>query len=851
MKNALVKQTQEAVKRSTQLGAPPARLRLGTRARQAAAADAAAAEAERAGEEDANSEAAFFCDDLHQELEQLLSGGGLAPDAAASLAAAQDALGAGRDATRLPPGDLSLPVEGELAPPPFDALVQQLFGADASQDTAAAAAPLPPDEAAGLAAAVSALQLHTAELEARGVLQVAGAPAEHWLLPDGSSRAADDVEFTALPAYLQAAPMSGDRQPFFQAQQRQQAQQGPDERYQHWPSPAAQEAAAAAAESHDAIQEADEGAAWGALEGEVFALPPHPTLQLNLQPQRQAGPAAGGVLVTFDDEPQQPQQQRPQHAWQQPGQNQWQTGGQPWQAHRAGPQQAQQGQATLSDIWEGGDGGTDPWMDQLALSHSQPQQGQQAGWADEGIDEEEDWDEAMLDQVAAMEQQALAQRQQAPPSEQPSQQQQGKRHVPVFRNRAFQQQALPGGAWPVESIEDADSDEEPRPAAAAGPSQAAPAAQRSAAGAVPQLGRRGALPLASQAAAAGEALASDDEEGPQAAAAAPAQQRRPGRRAAPAARAAGTGGQAAVLVDFSAIDVEALRPSVLLRAQTGGRPKWRPVFDPEQLLLQPLRSALQPPPLPPAERQPGGGSHWQAAGMRPGQLASHAASDLMQGITAADLAEWDDWGDEDAAAADAASFDAGGWEEAAGQWGNGSLTLQRQQQQQPVVATEAAVAGNGAGSLAARLAALGVLDPAVPAAAAAAAGKRRHEQIGAEIIQALLEERRRARVDLRPLLQQLSSRLAETLAGGSRSGPGSGGSGAEEAATLTARYLVALLTAAHQHNSGAAAAAANDAEGGAAAAPAAAVAPLAAALAGKQLLLHAPGGATDVQIAAA
>lgn len=138
-------------------------------------------------------------------------------------------------------------------------LLCRLFGADASQDTAAAAAPLPPDEAAGLAAAVSALQLHTAELEARGVLQVAGAPAEHWLLPDGSSRAADDVEFTALPAYLQAAPMSGDRQPFFQAQQRQQAQQGPDERYQHWPSPAAQEAAAAAAESHDAIQEADEG----------------------------------------------------------------------------------------------------------------------------------------------------------------------------------------------------------------------------------------------------------------------------------------------------------------------------------------------------------------------------------------------------------------------------------------------------------------------------------------------------------------------------------------------------------------------------------------------------------------
>lgn len=42
-----------------------------------------------AGDEGTNSEAAFFCDDLHQELEQLLSGGGLGAEAAASLAAAQ------------------------------------------------------------------------------------------------------------------------------------------------------------------------------------------------------------------------------------------------------------------------------------------------------------------------------------------------------------------------------------------------------------------------------------------------------------------------------------------------------------------------------------------------------------------------------------------------------------------------------------------------------------------------------------------------------------------------------------------------------------------------------------------
>lgn len=52
--------------------------------------------------------------------------------------------------------------------------------------------------------------------------------------------------------------------------------------------------------------------------------------------------------------------------------------------------------------------------------------------------------------------------------------------------------------------------------------------------------------------------------------------------------------------------------------------------------------------------------------------------------------------------------------------------------------------------------------------------------------QALLEERRRARVDLQPLLQQLSSRLAQVLASGSGGGAGSSSSGALEAATLSA-----------------------------------------------------------------
>jgi hypothetical protein len=64
------------------------------------------------------------------------------------------------------------------------------------------------------------------------------------------------------------------------------------------------------------------------------------------------------------------------------------------------------------------------------------------------------------------------------------------------------------------------------------------------------------------------------------------------------------------------------------------------------------------------------------------------------------------------------------------------------------------------------------------------------------------------------------------------------------------RYLVALLTAANQHNLRAqaepAAAAGQQAAGGSEAAP-----PLAAVLAGRQVHLTAPPGASDVTIAAA
>ena len=73
--------------------------------------------------------------------------------------------------------------------------------------------------------------------------------------------------------------------------------------------------------------------------------------------------------------------------------------------------------------------------------------------------------------------------------------------------------------------------------------------------------------------------------------------------------------------------------------------------------------------------------------------------------------------------------------------------------------------------------------------------------------------------------------------------------------TALQRYFMALLTAAHQHNSGAADSAreqpAGGGDSGAAPTEGAAVAPLAAALAGRQLRLSALSAATDVAISAA
>ena len=85
MKNALVKQTQEAVKRAV----PAQRQRLGTRGgggggaqRQAATAAAAEEEEGQAGDEEGQAAGSFYADELHQQFHQLLQGT-LQPDLAA------------------------------------------------------------------------------------------------------------------------------------------------------------------------------------------------------------------------------------------------------------------------------------------------------------------------------------------------------------------------------------------------------------------------------------------------------------------------------------------------------------------------------------------------------------------------------------------------------------------------------------------------------------------------------------------------------------------------------------------------------------------------------------------------
>lgn len=288
------------------------------------------------------------------------------------------------------------------------------------------------------------------------------------------------------------------------------------------------------------------------------------------------------IAVSFDDKP---QQQR----------------GDQWQ-QQAGSSR----QGTFSELWESGGGpagdGADPWDDidharaqnapteqqqqplqpQVArrvptfaarrrpLAFSQPEHREGAGCpAGQGEADEEDWDQDLLQQVEALEQQALqGQRpQQPPPGGRPS------LSAPVFRNRAFfQQQPLPGGAWPAgaaaagsasaDGIEESDSDHNVEADAGmdARPASHGAARQRAGRGAVPQLGRRtGAAQLSLSATAAAS-------EGPPTGAGttASAAAGRPPTLAARRQAAAAAADVQLLQIDFATVDFEALRPSVLL-----------------------------------------------------------------------------------------------------------------------------------------------------------------------------------------------------------------------------------------------------------------------------------------------
>lgn len=157
-----------------------------------------------------------------------------------------------------------------MAPPPCypdtsHAACRRLFGEVDGQQAAPQQA-LSSAETAGLAAVVEALQQTTAELEERGVLQVAAA-GDSWWLPEGPGGSCrhdggsggsslvrpllhEGATAPSLPDYLQPG-QGGQPGDGFGMQQAAAAQEMSADRYQHWPAPGV------AASESDAIQEAD------------------------------------------------------------------------------------------------------------------------------------------------------------------------------------------------------------------------------------------------------------------------------------------------------------------------------------------------------------------------------------------------------------------------------------------------------------------------------------------------------------------------------------------------------------------------------------------------------------------
>jgi hypothetical protein len=440
---------------------------------------------------------------------------------------------------------------------------------------------------AGLDAAVDELRQHMAQLEEQGALQLA-AGGEAWLhLGDPGLQ---------LPAYL--AGSAG-------AQQAQQVQRGQPEvgpgAAPAWPASVAERC-----ESEGMAGADDCAAAWQALEEEedvggggarqaAAARPEPPAWQ-------QLSGSAGSVAVAFDDE--QVATAGAQHAQ---------------HAQQHAQQQQHAAQPRLTDLWElGGGPEPDPWA-QLAgcepeaaalpsaAPHSvlgavaggeegeRPPSGtaahyQQQHQGDHVSDSDEEWDAGMLETAAALERAALEQRQQ--PGATPAPAAAPQLRAPVFRHRSFAAQQPPGGpegdarsdraavqAGAAEGIEESGSEGE---TAVVVEQRAEQRAVPRRAGAVPAIGRRAALRLAPGAAPAtvpasvgpgDPAQAGNTGDAP---AASPFLSRAQHEQreshchpAQPLVQAAPPALQPAhtldLEIDFAAMDVSGLRPSILLR----------------------------------------------------------------------------------------------------------------------------------------------------------------------------------------------------------------------------------------------------------------------------------------------
>lgn len=316
-------------------------------------------------------------------------------------------------------------------------------------------------------------------------------------------------------------------------------------------------------------------------------------------------------------------------------------------------------QGTLSELWEGRgvvtQAGVDPWgaLDeagpgahsvaglQQAQERQQPQaalrvptfaarrqplafsqrgQGGGAGGPQQQAQADEDGSgDSLLQEVAALEQQAPGGRCQLLQPQEP--QQRPQLRAPVFRNRSLAQHQLPsGGSLPASSaaagsasadrIEEPDSDGEvaARPDARAGSEATAP--NRGGQTAVPQLGRHAGMLQLSHAAP------SIVEEAPSGTSIhVTSSVCRPAKLAARRQAAAAAADVPLLEIDFASLDLEALRPSVLLGWATAGecRTGWPPSLLPCLPCLSPHSSRPSALAHPFSTRPPAAGV-WQEAG---------------------------------------------------------------------------------------------------------------------------------------------------------------------------------------------------------------------------------------------